>query len=111
MDVLLQAQVEAIMRRYFALSVGSALAAVMLVSAAAADTYFRRNNNGSWTNVEYNDGVCKYYYSYNSYDQDLKINRYGDCSRVAIGPDGNPAPVIPGPVVVRPRPLASAPLR
>src|SRR6476646_1578520 len=101
MNVLLRAQVEAIMRRYFALSVGSALAAVMLVSAAAADTYFSR----------YHDGVCKYYYSHNSYDQDLKINRYGDCSRVAIGPDGNPAPVIPGPVIVRPRPLASAPLR
>jgi hypothetical protein len=111
MNVLLRAQVEAIMRRYFALSVGSALAAVMLVSAAAADTYFSRYHNGSWTNVEYNDGVCKYYYSHNSYDQDLKINRYGDCSRVAIGPDGNPAPVIPGPVIVRPRPLASAPLR
>jgi hypothetical protein len=111
MDVLLQAQVEAIMRRYFALSVGSVLAGVMLVSAAAADTYFRRDHNGTWTNVEYNDGVCKYYYSHNSYDQDLKINRYGDCSRVAIGPDGNPAPVITGPVIVRQRPLASAPLR
>jgi hypothetical protein len=111
MDVLLQAKVEAIMRRYFALSVGSALVGVMLVSAAAADTYFRRNNNGTWTNVEYNDGVCKYYYSFNSYDQDLQINRYGDCSRVAIGPDGNPAPVVTGLVLVRPRPLASAPLR
>jgi hypothetical protein len=111
MDVLLQAKVEAIMRRYFALSVGSALVGVTLVSAATADTYFRRDHNGSWTNVEYNDGVCKYYYSFNSYDQDLKINRYGDCSRVAIGPDGNPAPVMIGPVVARPRPLASAPLR
>ena len=99
------------MRRYFVLSLGSVLAGAMLVSVAAADPYFRRVQNGSWTNVEYNDGVCRYYYSHNSYDQNMKLNRYGDCSRVAIGPDGNPAPVIPGPVIVRPRPLASAPLR
>src|SRR5262245_59587927 len=111
MDVLLQAQVEAIMRRYFALSVGSVLAGVMLVSAAAADTYFRRDPNGPWPNVECTVVVCKYDDSPNSYDQDLKISRYGDCSRVAIGPDGNPAPVVTGPVIVRQRPLAAAPLR
>jgi hypothetical protein len=102
---------EAIMRRYFVLSLGSVLAGAMLVSAAAADPHFRRVQNGSWTNVEYNDGVCRYYYSHNSYDQNMKLNRYGDCSHVAIGPDGNPTPVYAGPVVVRQRPVASVPLR
>jgi hypothetical protein len=43
---------EAIMRRYFVLSLGSVLAGAMLVSVAAADPYFRRVQNGSWTNVE-----------------------------------------------------------
>jgi hypothetical protein len=99
---------EAIMRRYFVLSLGSVLAGAMLVSAAAADSYFRRWQNGSWTNVEYKDGVCYYFYSYNSYDQNMRINRNGDCSHVAIGPDGNPTPVFAGPVVVRPRSLARA---
>ena len=41
----------------------------------------------------------------------MKLNRYGDCSHVAIGPDGNPTPVYAGPVVVRQRPFASVPLR
>ena len=41
------------MRRYFVLSLGSVLAGAMLVSAAAADPYFRREQIGSWTNVEY----------------------------------------------------------
>jgi hypothetical protein len=101
---------EAIMRRYFVLSLGSALAGAMLVSAAAADPYFRREQYGSWTNVEYNDGVCQYYYSYNSYDQTMKLNRYGDCTHIAITPDGNPTPVYAGPVV-RQRPLATVPIR
>jgi hypothetical protein len=68
------------------------------------------SSSAAWTNVEYNDGVC-HYYSYNSYDQNIKLNRYGDCSHVAIGPDGNPTPVYGGPVVVRQRPLANVPLR
>ena len=53
-DVCLQYVMEAIMRRYFVLSLGSVLAGAMLVSVAAADPYFRRVQNGSWTNVEYN---------------------------------------------------------
>lgn len=97
------------MRRYFVLSLGSVLAGAMLVSAAAADPYFRREQIGNWTNVEYNDGVCRYYYFRDSYDQNMKLNRYGDCSHVAISPDGNPTPVYAGPVVVRP--FASVPLR
>ena len=92
------------MRRYLALS---ALAGATLVSTAAAadwrQPYFHRETSGSWTNVEYNDGVCHYYYSYNAYDQNMKVNRYGDCSHVAIGPDGNATPVYAGPVVIRER--------
>jgi hypothetical protein len=99
------------MRRYFVLSLGSVLAGAMLVSAAAADPYFSRWQNGSWTNVEYNDGVCRYYYAYNSYDQTMKLDRYGDCSHVAMGAGGNPTPLYAGPVVPRQRPLASVPLR
>jgi hypothetical protein len=91
---------EAIMRRYLAFSV---LAGATLIStvAAADQQYFNRWTNGSWTNVEYNDGVCHYYYSYNSYDQNMKVNRYGDCSHVAIGPDGTATPVYTGPVVIQ----------
>ena len=99
------------MRRYFVLSPGSVLAGAMLVSAAAADPYFRRVQNGSWTNVEYNGRRCRDDYFHNSYDQNMKLNRYGDCSHVAIGPYGNPTPVYAGPVVVRQRPFASVPLR
>ena len=100
------------MRRYFVLSLGSVLAGAMLVSAAAADPYFRREQIGNWTKVEYNDGVCRYYYFHDSYDQNTKLNRYGDCSHVAISPDGNPTPVYAGPVVVvRQSPFASVPLR
>jgi hypothetical protein len=83
---------EAIMRKYFAISAGCTLAGVMLFSVGAAadwhQPYVYRETSGSWTNVEYNDGVCHYYYSYNAYDQNMKLNRYGDCSHVAIGPDG-----------------------
>ena len=99
------------MRRCFVLSLSSVLAGAMLVSAAAADSYFRRWQNGSWTNVEYNDGACYYFFSYNSYDQTTRLNRNGDCLHVAIGPDGNPTPIYAGPVVVRQRPLARVPIR
>jgi hypothetical protein len=71
---------------------GSALiGALSLSSPAAADwqnPYFYRNVSGSWTNVEYNDGVCHYYYSHNAYDNQTTLNKYGDCSQIAIGPDG-----------------------
>ena len=49
--------------------------------------------------MEYNDGTCHYYYSFNSYDQNMKINRYGDCSHLAIGPDGVARPVLMAPIV------------
>jgi opacity protein-like surface antigen len=88
---------EVIMSKYFALSVGCLLATALVSVASAADwrqPYIYRETSGSWTNVEYNDGTCHYYYSFNSYDQNMKINRYGDCSHVTIGPDGVARPVV-----------------
>lgn len=64
--------------------------------AAAADwhkPYIYRETSGSWTNVRYDDGICNYYYSHNSYDNQTKLNKYGDCSHVAIGPDGVARPI------------------
>jgi hypothetical protein len=82
------------MRTRFVLAIGiCALGAVW--SAAANAEYFNRYTDGSWTNAAYNDGVCQYYYSFNSQTGETHINRYGNCARVAIGPDGRPIPVVP----------------
>jgi hypothetical protein len=81
-----------------------ALAGAAYSSTALADPYFHRESNGSWTNVEYNDGACHYYYSRNAYDGATNVNRYGDCSHVSVGPDGMAIPVVeirPAGVVVR----------
>ena len=101
---------EAVMRANFALSsIAGVLVNATLVSVSPAadwnNPYFYRETSGSWTNVEYNDGVCHYYYSYNAYDQNMKLNRYGDCSHVAIGPDGVAARIYTAPVVGRAVPL------
>jgi hypothetical protein len=103
------------MRVNFRLTVvGCALAGAISASTAAmADwhsPYFYRETNGSWTNVTYDDGICRYYFSHNSYDGQTNLNKYGDCSRIAIGPDGAAVPVAmygapvvrPGAPVVRP---------
>ena len=77
------------MHKYFGLSAGCLLAAGLISAATAADwehRYIYRETNGSWTNVEFNDGTCHYYYSFNSYDQNL------------IGPDGVARPVYMAPV-------------
>jgi hypothetical protein len=89
---------EAAMRLNLKLSMlGCALAGVIASSLpAAADwhkPYIYRESNGSWTNVRYDDGVCNYYFSRNSYDNNMHLNKYGDCSHVAIGPDGMARPV------------------
>ena len=82
-----------------------ALAAAASISTAAnADPYYHRYNDGSWTNAEYNDGTCHFYYSHNSYDNETNVNRYGDCSRVAIGPDGQAIPLVPAPMAYVPAP-------
>jgi hypothetical protein len=87
------------MRLNLKLSVlGCALAGAIASSLpAAADwhsPYIYRETNGSWTNVTYDDGICRYYYAHNSYDNQTKLNKYGDCSRLAIGPDGVARPVV-----------------
>jgi hypothetical protein len=72
-------------------------------SAGANAEYFNRYTDGSWTNATYNDGVCQYYYSFNTLTGETHLNRYGNCSRVAIAPDGRPIPVVPTAQVVVPR--------
>jgi hypothetical protein len=93
---------EALMRTSFKLAMGIfALAGVVSYSAAAsAEPYFNHYTDGSWTNAEYSDGTCHYYYSHNAYDQETHVNRYGDCSQIAIGPNGEAVPVMPATVVV-----------
>ena len=85
------------MRVKFTLSVlGCALAGAIASSAAMADwhsPYIYRETSGSWTNVTYDDGICRYYYSHNAYDGQTNLNKYGDCSRVAIGQDGLATPI------------------
>lgn len=77
---------------------GCALVGTVALSAPAAaadlnNPYIHRESSGSWTNVEYNDGVCHYYYSHNSYDNETNLNKYGDCSHLAIGPNGVAMPL------------------
>jgi hypothetical protein len=100
---------EALMRPYhlvLATLAGCVLTGATLYSPpAVADwhsPHFYRETNGTWTNAEYDDGVCHYKYSHNSWDQETHLNRWGDCSRVAIGPSGEATPVyaVPVPVVV-----------
>jgi len=79
----------------------SVLASAALYSPlAAADPYYYRENSGTWTNVEYNDGACHYRFSHNAYDQETHLNRWGDCSRIAIGAGGEPVQLMPAPVFV-----------
>ena len=79
-----------------------ALGALSLASAANAAPFYHRYTDGSWTNAEYNDGICHYSYSHNAYDGETHVNRYGDCSQIAIGPNGeamrtNAMPMAPPP--------------
>jgi hypothetical protein len=99
---------EAVMRSYFMISmVGCTLACAASISAPAmADwhsPYVHRETSGSWTNIEFDDGVCHIYFAHNSYDNNTKVERRGDCSRVVIGPDGMPvyATPMPAPVIRR----------
>jgi len=90
----------------------SAMLACALAGTISASTsaladwhspYFYRETSGSWTNVTYDDGICRYYFSHNAYDNQTKLNKYGDCSRIAIGPDGfaTPIPMYGAPAVAR----------
>ena len=88
-------------------SVGLAVVILPLTigwSAAANAEYFNRYTEGSWVNAEYNNGTCHYYYSSDRQSGETHVNRYGNCSRVAIGPDGRPVPVMPLAQAVPPPP-------
>jgi hypothetical protein len=76
--------------------------AAALSSAASADPYYHRYTDGSWTNTEYNDGSCHYYFSHNAYDGATNVNRYGDCSRIAVGPNGEAMPLMAVPFAAAP---------
>ena len=79
-----------------------ALAGAVSYSAMASAAYYNRYSDGSWTNAEYNDGSCHYYYSHNGYDGETHVNRYGDCSHIAIGPNGEAVPLVPAPLAYSP---------
>jgi hypothetical protein len=85
---------EVSMRLRSTLAIGIGVLAVSWSLAANAE-YFDRYNDGAWTNAQYNDGVCQYYYSFNAQTGENHVNRYGNCSQIAIGPDGRPLPVVP----------------
>jgi hypothetical protein len=92
------------MRTSLKLAMGiTAFAGVVSYSAAvSAEPYFNRYNDGSWTNAEYNDGTCHYYYSHNSYDGETHVNRYGDCSRIHVGPNGEALLLLQPPLALAP---------
>lgn len=91
------------MRKSVKIAVGiCALGAVSLSAAASADPYYHRYTDGSWTNAEYNDGSCHFYYSHNGYDNETHVNRYGDCSQIAIGPNGEAVTLMTAPVAIPP---------
>ena len=87
------------MRTHLIAAVGIS-ALVIGWSAAANAEYFNRYTFGTWTNAAYNDGVCQYYYSFNTQTGETHLNRYGNCSQVMIAPDGRPMPVPTAPVIV-----------
>jgi hypothetical protein len=89
------------MRTRFTLAIGICALACSWSAAASAE-YFNRYTFGNWTNAQYNDGVCQYYYSFNAQSGETHVNRYGNCSQVAIGPDGRPIPVVPTAQLVLP---------
>ena len=82
------------MHTRFALAIGICALALGWSAAANAE-YFNRYTSGSWINTQYNDGSCTYYYSFNTQTGEQHVNRYGNCSRVAIGPDVSPIPLVP----------------
>jgi hypothetical protein len=85
------------MRFYLALAAACALAGTITTAALADwnDPHMFRESHGDWTNAEYNDGVCHFKYSHDASDNETHVNRWGDCSHVAIGPGGEAVPVVP----------------
>ena len=73
-------------------------------SASANAEYFNRYPSGDWTNAEYDGGGCHYFFSVNRQSGESHVNRYGNCSRIVIGPGGQPMPAMPMAQVVEPLP-------
>jgi hypothetical protein len=69
-----------------------------LSSTAMANPYYHHDVDGSWTNAEYNDGICHYSFSRDASDGETHVNRWGDCSHIAIGPNGEAIRMVPAPV-------------
>jgi hypothetical protein len=86
------------MRTALKIALGICALGAVSLSAANADPYYHRYTDGSWTNAEYSDGTCHYYFSHNSYNDETHINRYGDCSQIAIGPNGEAVQLMATPV-------------
>jgi len=89
--------------RAFLVMAGCVAAGLTVCSSAAMadwnNPYVYRESHGDWTNVEYNDGICHYRYSYNVADEQTDLDRWGDCSHVAIRPDGTAVPIVAVPPV------------
>ena len=73
-------------------------------SASANAEYFNRYQSGDWTNAEYDGGGCHYFFSVNRQSGESHVNRYGNCSRIVIGPGGQPMPAMPMAQVIEPLP-------
>jgi len=90
------------MRTSLKIAIGIGALGAASLSAASAEPYYHRYTDGSWTNAEYSDGTCHYYFSHNSYDDETHVNRYGDCSQIAIGPNGEAVPLMAVPTMAPP---------
>jgi hypothetical protein len=90
------------MRTSLKIAIGIGALGAASLSAASAEPYYHRYTDGSWTNAEYSDGICHYYFSHNSYDDETHVNRYGDCSQIAIGPNGEAVPLMAVPAMAPP---------
>ena len=71
------------------------------VAAEWHSPYIYRETSGSWTNMSYDDGICRYSYSHNSYGNETSVKKSGDCSRLAIAPDGTPMLMSGAPTIYR----------
>jgi len=84
------------MRVKLALAIVPGLAitgAMLFAPGAKADwhtPHFQRETHDQWTNVRYDDGICQYHYSYNAEDGNAEVERWGDCSHLVVGPNGEP---------------------
>jgi hypothetical protein len=81
--------------RYLSLAIlpACAIGSMLCPTLAAADwhtPHFQRETHDQWTNVRYDDGVCQYHYSYNAEDGNAEVERWGDCSHIVVGPNGEP---------------------